>query len=178
MTKSILLGSILSSVLFAGCGAQPGNLTKDKRKYTSTNPEFYSYLEAWSDAGNAHGKLGFEWPMDVIPVNFDASISGQAKAECIRDWTDFWPLSEILVNEEYWINASEFERTALIYHEMGHCFKIIKGHDNRTNGAGKPLSFMGSEPMTMALAPCETEYIEAFWTGNETNLNTCLNGLP
>jgi hypothetical protein len=72
----------------------------------------YSFIEDASDYGK-------DVPLDDLIVEFGNTRrhSELAIGTCTRG--NHTPL--VLIDEEYWTTASEQERYAIIYHELGHC---------------------------------------------------------
>jgi len=68
----------------------------------------------------------------------DESVLGQ----CFRN--EEKP-KKVVVDTEYWADASESEKEFLIFHELGHCF-LNRDHDDSFDGDGTCLSIMHSTP--------------------------------
>lgn len=60
--------------------------------------------------------------------------------------------SFILVDQEWWNNASEYDREFLIFHELGHCF-LLREHLDNQNADGTCHSMMHSSSSV-----CENVY--------------------
>jgi len=51
---------------------------------------------------------------------------------------------DIVINKEFWNDATELQRKELMFHEMGHCLLDLDHDDSIVNPPGRPKSIMNS----------------------------------
>lgn len=59
---------------------------------------------------------------------------------------------EVIIDENFWNRSSDYEREAIIFHELGHC-ALERGHEDATLDNGMCKSLMRS-----GFSPCLTFY--------------------
>jgi hypothetical protein len=79
---------------------------------------------------------------------------------------------QVLINKAYWVNASDSEREALIFHELGHCILGRNHEDGTTPISGGLLykSLMNTYGNILFSRPC---YREGGWA----HTGDCSNGI-
>lgn len=148
MRLAILI-SIL--ILLISCG-------KDPARTNFVSKEFESYVDEFIEHGKAYG---FDENVKKIYIHFGDPYSQYShKADCKhkdelnpmsnneteRVATCYWlgeEVREITVSESFWKKATQIQRRAIIFHELGHCTNLDRGHKSQTY-KNRPISIMTS----------------------------------
>lgn len=102
-------------------------------------PRFKSYYQDFSELAQKHHCTVYN---KLLLVTFDgedtfAKVGPNVVGVCY--WSGEWRY--VAIKKSYWDAASSFQRTVLIYHELGHC--LLNREHNSTLLEGKcPSSFM------------------------------------
>ncbi len=105
--------------------------------------ELQPYFERFKQAGIARG---VNVDFDAIPIEgrvanlFDSNVNGW----CSLNEED---PREIIIDDSFWSNASEFDKEFIIMHELGHCY-LNRLHDDSIDGDGNCVSIMHSTTET------------------------------
>ena len=122
---------ILSLLILSACAQKN---TNDPRWIKEVDPAFQPYLDRYLVA------KGSGLSTD-IPIGFaDLSDHGSAVGVCTR-WSNGF--RQIEIDPDYWNSSwtSEQEKTALLFHELGHC-DLNRGHETALLVTGWPVSLM------------------------------------
>ena len=128
--KYILL--LFAAVVVFGC-----NSADD----LETDPELEPYFDLFAEEALKYGisvdyeARRIEGLIQDIP---NASIQGQ----CFRN--EERP-NKVVIDVNYWNNATEAEKEFIIFHELGHCF-LEREHLDTRNSDGTCVSIMHSSP--------------------------------
>lgn len=113
--------------------------TKDDNGVLFVDEELVPYFDRFIAEGASRGVT-----VDLV----EAEIEGR-----IKDFLDVTVLGhcqqepnepkQIVVDSEYWNEATELEREFVVFHELGHCY-LQKGHTDSGDGDGNCISIMQS----------------------------------
>ena len=129
---------------------------KEVSPSVSIEAELKPYFERFALAGELRG-VQVNFGQEGIEGVFDA-IAGGANGQCQHR---SGAPNLVVVDRDYWVQATDLEREFLIFHELGHCF-LNRSHDDAKTNAGVCLSMMHSTSTI-----CRNTYNgmnrEAFW---------------
>ena len=112
-----------------------------KEDIVQTDEELIPYFELFAEEAAARGFFvdyeaeRIEGLLQDIPDN---SVQGQ----CFHN--EKKP-KKVIVDINYWANASKFDKEFIIFHELGHCF-LNRNHLDDANVDGTCVSIMHSNP--------------------------------
>jgi len=102
-----------------------------------------SQLQPYFDLFQEEGrKRGVDVDYNVIQIEgrianlLDSNVNGWCS------FNDEKP-HEIIIDEEYWAEATDFDKEFILMHELGHCY-LSRLHDDNVDGTGNCLSIMHS----------------------------------
>ena len=99
------------------------------------NLEFEPYLNTFLEEANFRG---YDYSNNNIQFYFADIITPNRVGLCYGN-------DRIVIDREYWYNASEIKKEFLIFHELGHCI-LNREHKNQKTNSGECLSYLkGSE---------------------------------
>lgn len=125
MLKAVWLA--LSLIWITGCG----------REFRVSG--FEGYVEQFESSAKAHGK---DLKVEELVIEFGTPASSTADATCYQS-TGATP--KIIVDQKKFEAMAEGKRTALLFHEMGHCVLNREHSDGgRVNNTSCPNSVMNS----------------------------------
>lgn len=107
----------------------------------ATDPELEPYFQIFADEALLRNitvdyeAARIEGLLQDIP---DANIQGQ----CFRN--EERP-RKVIIDVDYWANATEAQKEFIIFHELGHCF-LDRNHLDSSNPDGTCISIMHSNP--------------------------------
>ena len=104
------------------------NVNKDPRLFKISHPEFHYYISKFHTYYKIHSN---------IPINF-LKLEDGTNGIC-HTWGTEW--KEIHISPDFWSQASELQKTNLIFHELGHC-ELSRDHLNKFLSDSCPSSFM------------------------------------
>lgn len=110
---------LLSIIIFSACGIQPDKTSI--RIGGPTDPELEPYKIEFID--NYYRYTGTSINIDSISVSFIPTLENGWAGVCNTQGRAKW----IQISREVWTYLSNATRTALIYHELGHC-ALNKNH--------------------------------------------------
>jgi hypothetical protein len=122
--KKILL--VLGVVCFSACAQHQPQL--------NVGP-FASYVQAFQEAGASQGK---EIKINDLVMQFSDISNTEEAGDC--QFTE-GETPVININSQDWGAMDEGKRTALVFHELGHCI-LHRVHRPGTNDEGIPVSVM------------------------------------
>lgn len=121
---------------------------------------FESYVDAFQASSNAHGR---NITVEELIIQFGTTASANADATCYRGGSE---TPKIVVDPNRWEQMPEEQRTALLFHEMGHCVLNREHKSGPMDSGGCPGSVMN--PYTLS-ATCfsghRDHYEEELFTG-------------
>ena len=106
-----------------------------------TDAELQPYFDLFAQEAEARGFVvdyeaeRIEGLIQDIP---DSAIQGQ----CFRNTSK---PKKVIIDVDYWNNATKEEKEFIIYHELGHCF-LDREHLNDANSDGTCVSIMHANP--------------------------------
>lgn len=119
---------------------------------------FFGLVQLWHKLDNDKVFDDYKWGFEFLtkrPVSFPVALTDSMFPAIPMPWSpkgaevigmchplvlsDFQP--EIQINRKYWVDASEYEKYLLVFHEMGHC-KCHLMHDSDILADGCPKSIM------------------------------------
>ena len=127
--------------LFILIGLIIGTLSCNSSDDLATDPELEPYFQLFADEAALRNiavdyeAARIEGLLQDIP---DSNIQGQ----CFRN--EERP-KKVIIDVNYWANASESEKEFIIFHELGHCF-LDRSHLDASNNDGTCVSIMHSNP--------------------------------
>lgn len=130
-----MLRKIIILLLLSSCGKNIfhkdhiHNPSKDPRKNAISDPAFDDYIASF--------EFDYDREIGDIPINFN-DLKDQKAGVCYT-WSSGH--AEIEIDRSYWDTATENEKTAIIYHELGHC-ELGRGHFDAIRKDGCALSIM------------------------------------
>lgn len=135
---------ILLLLLLTGCGK------------VTVAPQFQPYLDSFLAEGRARGQ---DYSKSEVTINFGSVSSGE-RAYCSR-YT--FQANEVIVGEGSWNGMNEDRRTALIYHELGHC--ILNRPHRDEMSYGRAVSLMNSKLISSSqFHKYQVEYIDELFS--------------
>ena len=132
-------------------------LACNKADTLETDPELEPYFQLFADEALLRGitvdyeLARIEGLIQDIP---DANIQGQ----CFRN--EERP-RKVIIDVNYWDNATEAEKEFIIFHELGHCF-LDRDHLDTRNTDGTCVSIMHSSPNVCAFELTDANRKEYF----------------
>ena len=78
--------------------------------------------------------------------------------------------NQVTIDETFWKNATDLSKTALIYHELGHCL-LYRAHTEQVKSDGCPSSLMFN---VIADDDCLAVHMEEYLTEMKEHQNTLL----
>ncbi len=135
MNYKLLIISFLSLLVFAtlpSCGEED---------IIETDAELQPYFDIFTKEASIRGitvdyeAARIEGLLQNIP---NANIQGQ----CFRNESK---PRKVIIDVNYWSNATELEKQFIIFHELGHCF-LDRDHLDTTEPTGICTSIMHSNP--------------------------------
>lgn len=133
MTKyTFILLLVLLGTLYVGC---------DDFDSVETDEELIPYFEIFAkEAAKRDIIVDYEAERieGLLQDILDASIQGQ----CFRN--EEKP-KKVIIDVDYWANATELQKQFIIYHELGHCF-LGRDHLNDRDVSGDCVSIMHANP--------------------------------
>lgn len=123
-------------ILLVSCGKNPfmkdhfhNPENRDPRTNTTTNAVFQPYIEDF--------EYDYDQYIGDIPMNF-ADLEGNRVGVCYT-WSSGH--AEIEIDRTFWADATELERKAVVYHELGHC-ELGRDHFDEMKEDGCAASIM------------------------------------
>jgi hypothetical protein len=137
---------------------------KNANKFDGIDPKLIPYFDKFSQNLSPETKKRFK--KQRFAAGFGSiGKKGKAIGTCLDDHAN---PPEIEIDKEYWKTAEESSRTALVFHELGHCF-CKKEHTDKNSHLRDivnrcPISIMNpSIPNPTCLESYWDEYIEEFF---------------
>ena len=148
--KSLYLKAFFYTILIGllcSCDKKEANLLQ-LTIYEGVTPELWYFFLKFEVEAKKRGQT-----IDLRILNIKGSIEkiytdgvvGLCSHSAIKD-------KEIIIDENFWNRSSDFEREAIIFHELGHC-ALERGHEDSTLDNGMCKSLMRS-----GFSPCLTFY--------------------
>lgn len=107
--------TIILSIFLIGCSGEKRIFSVSDGEFSRFEVEFYEDAEFFGRS------------VDMVPINF-YEISSFDTAQCVvYEPSEIIGIEteseerEIFINKSKWDNLSEFDKKAIIYHELGHC---------------------------------------------------------
>lgn len=115
-------------LLFTQVACSNNTKIRVKKEYTSVEPVLQSYVEEFIRASN--GKITKKH-FDGFTMGFkDYGANSNVVGTC------HYSVNEVDISEVWWNRSStHYEKTALIFHELGHCI-LKRGHTNKPTYSG------------------------------------------
>jgi len=111
--------------------------TEETTPVINIDARLLPYFERFESEASARG---IEAPITTLVSGKLAEVGGDVVGQC-EHYTN--SPNVILVDQQYWQNAKEFEKEYLIFHELGHCY-LERNHLDEKNVAGNCISIMQS----------------------------------
>lgn len=149
---------LLILALLSGCA------TTKLPKVIEHDKTFNVYIERFkSDYKRITGKnIVVNFPISFFPVS---RVYGHT-AICV--FSKVSDVRFILIDTELWRNYNKVTREAVVYHELGHCTKLGRMHNNDRYGNGRPKSLMNANvPKSRVYKRYRKEYLEELFLGNK-----------
>lgn len=112
------IATITLLLLLAVLSCQPRPQAEPEPKQYSVPTDVEPYVQAFREIAQQRGQV---IPADNLIVQFGNTQGQDACGQCNRD-AGKTPRITIKTDELCWKNASQQEREALIFHELGHCW--------------------------------------------------------
>lgn len=127
-----LLIIILLSVL--SCDKEPA----EPETVFEVEAQLLPYFQSFQVEAAARGKT-IDYSVKDLEGRIEP-LEGNAIGQCRSN--SLLP-DEVIIDEDYWSNASELQREFVVFHELGHCM-LDRSHDNTANVNGRCISMMNS----------------------------------
>ncbi len=116
---------IFLPLLLLGCEENP----------SQSNPEFDPFLNSFEEAAEERSV-----PLDLSEVTLflTEDLESIIQGQCVQYASG---KSEIRIKQEFWNNASYWEKELLVFHELGHCI-LARSHDDSVDSLGHCKSIM------------------------------------
>lgn len=115
----------------------------DRISGTGIDPAFNEYIADFAQYGKLYTGKNYENPrLDLGFGDLSSIPTSEPNTEVVGVcyWSMLRPL--IIVDNTFWLNADQFEREILLYHELGHCL-LNRGHkEDMIENEGRPESIM------------------------------------
>ena len=98
---------------------------------------FEIYVQRFKEEANNRG-FNVNFVKSGLTIQFTNTSIGRAAA-CLGG-------NQITIDESLWTTQDDFEKEALIFHELGHC-ELDRGHMNRKLANGEWASIMRGDPL-------------------------------
>lgn len=139
--KKILIvrSFILVSLISISVATQTPSLDLRSGPRKGINPKLTKYVDRFERIGDI--LYGRKMILPEMDIDFGKTrlISMRAVGWCVRNPITRRP--KILIDTNFWKQADEAEREALIFHELGHCV-LDRDHIKKKSALGIPLSLM------------------------------------
>lgn len=125
--------------------------------------QFKSYVKQFDDAYYVH--KGGRLPIKQLQLKFTNTMPPNAPSAVGVCYTQ---TKVMKVLKSFWDRASSFQKKALIFHELGHCYLKLGHNSGKSNGHPESIMYPSVIP-AYSFSMYESEYIEELFTGNEIN---------
>lgn len=111
-----------------------------------TDAELIPYFEVFAAEAAQRG-ITVDYEARRIEGLFQNITDGNVAGQCFRN---IEKPRKVIIDIDYWDNATEAVREVLVFHELGHCF-LERDHDDRKDGNNVCQSIMHSSPQVCDL---------------------------
>ncbi|NNL92377.1 MAG: hypothetical protein HKO66_09115, partial [Saprospiraceae bacterium] len=131
-TMKYYLGLLIGIVIILGCS---------KTDIVETDVELQPYFDIFASEGEKRGFI-VDYEAERIEGLLQDILSSSVQGQCFRNESK---PKKVIIDTEYWANATDLEREFIIYHELGHCF-LNRDHLDSSDNKGNCVSIMHSNP--------------------------------
>ena len=111
--------------------------TEEAKPSVEINDELLPYFERFESEATSRG---IEAPVTTLVSGKLTDIDGDVVGQC-EHYTN--SPNTVLIDQQYWQNATDLEKEYLLFHELGHCY-LERSHLDSKDASGKCLSIMQS----------------------------------
>jgi len=113
--------------------------TEQAVRFGNALPDFRPFFERFEVEAAARG-LTFDLDLHRLETSLEPIDEGNVVGQC--EWHSHAP-EHVIIDMEFWENASDLAREYVMFHELGHCI-LFREHDNSESPFGNCLSIMAS----------------------------------
>ena len=112
-----------------------------------TDPELEPYFDLFAEEAALRG-ISVDYEARRIEGLIQDIPNTSVQGQCFRN--EERP-NKVVIDIDYWNNATEAEKEFIIFHELGHCF-LNREHLDSSNPDGSCVSIMHSSPSVCAFS--------------------------
>jgi Zn-dependent peptidase ImmA (M78 family) len=103
------------------------------------NDALMPYFETFAEEAELRG-FTFDWEASRIEGYIsDLSVTG-VLGQCVHDNLD---PDRVIIDQDFWAQASTFDKEFIVFHELGHCY-LNRNHKDDVDADGLCVSLMNS----------------------------------
>lgn len=129
-----LILTVATLTLFAAC-REDDQFIEISIVDTSLQPYFRTFRAEAASRG-----IEIDASFEEIEARIEQINDGNVVGRC---WYNSHNPNEILIDAEYWQNATDLSKEYVVFHELGHCY-LGRGHTEASTASGICLSIMAS----------------------------------